>query len=69
MLSSMLEQSRTLNETLGAIKTSFAEMHKQLQTSDSEKHVIECAQKLRRDWDELLACYCTQQVPRDVIIK
>lgn len=69
MLSSMLEQSSTVNETLGTIKTSITEMHKQLQTSDSEKLVIERAQKIQRDWDELFAFYCTQQVPHDVIIQ
>ena len=69
MLSSMLDQSSTVNETLGNIRTSITEMHKQLQTSDSEKLMIDRAQKIQRDWDELFAFYCTQQVPHDVIIQ
>ena len=67
VVSLMLEQSSTVNETVTNVSKCITDIGKQLQTCDQEAFVLDRAMKIQRSWDERFAFMAAQNIPLDVI--
>eukprot|EP00963_Diacronema_lutheri_P012417 scaffold1725_cov355-Pavlova_lutheri.AAC.2 len=69
LLSAVMDQSSAVTESLEVIRTSITDMQKQYQMFDLQKQIMDCAQKIQRNWDERFAFLLSQKVPPDLIIE
>lgn len=67
VVSLMLEQSSTVNETVTNVSKCITDIQKQLQTADQEAFILDRAMKIQRDWDERFAFMAVSNIPIDVI--
>lgn len=67
VVSLMMEQSSTVNETVTNVSKCITDIQKQLQTGDHEAFILDRAMKIQRSWDERFAFMAAQNIPLDVI--
>eukprot|EP00963_Diacronema_lutheri_P010638 scaffold1133_cov367-Pavlova_lutheri.AAC.2 len=69
LLSAVMDQSSAVTESLEVIRTSITDMQKQYQMFDLQKQIMDCAQKIQRNWDKRFAFLLSQKVPPHLIIE
>lgn len=68
VLSTMMEQSGTVNETVTNVSKCITAMQQQLQSGDREAQILDRALKIQRSWDERFTFLIAQEIPREVIL-
>lgn len=67
VVSLMLEQSSTVQETVTHVTKCITDLQGKLQTNDREALVLDRAMKIQRSWDERFAFLAAQSIPLEVI--
>eukprot|EP00963_Diacronema_lutheri_P004508 scaffold341_cov368-Pavlova_lutheri.AAC.15 len=67
VVSIMMEQSSTVQETVTHVTKSITDLQAKLQTNDREALILDRALKIQRSWDERFAFLAAQSIPLEVI--
>eukprot|EP00963_Diacronema_lutheri_P000045 scaffold1_cov375-Pavlova_lutheri.AAC.45 len=67
VVSNMMEQSGTGQETVTHVTKSITDLQAKLQTNDREALILDRAMKIQRSWDERFAFLAAHSIPIEVI--